>query len=66
MDDYSDIFVALVASVALLFLEVAIMLFIWNIVFIPWFGLPSITYWQMFIIKVFINIAIPSHSSSKE
>lgn len=66
MDDYSDIFVAFVAGIALCFLEVAIMLFIWNIAFIPWFGLPSITYWQMFVIKIFINLTVPTSSSSKE
>lgn len=66
MDDYSDIFIGCVAAVALLFLEVAIMLFIWNIILIPWFGFPSITYLQMFVIKLFINIAVPSHSGSKE
>ena len=51
-----------VAGVALMFIEVAIMLFIWNTALIPWFCFPSITYWQMFVIKIFINIAIPSRS----
>ena len=65
MNDYDDISWA-VASVAFMFIEVAIMLFIWNTSLIPWFCFPSITYWQMFVIKIFINIAIPSHSKSKE
>ena len=61
MDDYDDISKALI-SVACIFIEVAIMLFIWNTALIPWFCFPSITYWQMFVIKIFINIAVPSHS----
>ena len=65
MNDYDDISWA-VASVAFMVIEVAIMLFIWNTALIPWFCFPSITYWQMFVIKIFINIAIPSHSRSKE
>ncbi len=65
MNDYDDIS-WVVASVAFMFIEVAIMLFIWNTALIPWFCFPSITYWQMFVIKIFINIAIPSHSKSKE
>lgn len=65
MNDYDDISWA-VAGVAFMFIEVAIMLFIWNTALIPWFCFPSITYWQMFVIKIFINIAIPSHSRSKE
>lgn len=65
MNDYDDISWA-VASVAFMLIEVAIMLFIWNTALIPWFCFPSITYWQMFVIKIFINIAIPSHSRSKE
>ena len=64
MNDYDDISMAL-ASVAFMFIEVAIMLFIWNTALIPWFCFPSITYWQMFVIKIFINIAVPS-SRSKE
>lgn len=64
MNDYDDISLA-VASVAFMFIEVAIMLFIWNTALIPWFCFPSITYWQMFVIKIFINIAVPS-SRSKE
>ena len=64
MNDYDDISLAL-ASVAFIFIEVAIMLFIWNTALIPWFCFPSITYWQMFVIKIFINIAVPS-SRSKE
>lgn len=66
MNDYDDISWAL-ASVAFMFIEVTIILFIWNTALIPWFCFPSITYWQMFVIKIFINIAIPSsHSKSKE
>lgn len=45
MDDYDDISMA-VAGIALMFIEVAIMLFIWNTALIPWFCFPSITYWQ--------------------
>ena len=55
MNDYDDISWA-VASVAFMFIEVAIMLFIWNTALIPWFCFPSITYWQMFVIKIFINL----------
>ena len=61
MDDYNDISLV-VASVAFMFIEVAIMLFIWNTALIPWFCFLSITYWQMFVIKIFINIAVPSRS----
>ena len=61
MNDYDDISLA-VASVAFMFIEVAIMLFIWNTALIPWSCFPSITYWQMFVIKIFINIAVPSRS----
>lgn len=59
MNDYDDITWTL-ASVAFMFIEVAIMLFIWNTALIPWFCFPSITYWQMFVIKIFINTAVPS------
>lgn len=61
MNDYDDISWALV-RVAVMFIEVAIMLFIWNTALIPWFCFPSITYWQMFVIKIFINTAVPSRS----
>ena len=61
MNNYDDISMAL-AGVAFMFIEVAIMLLIWNTALIPWFCFPSITYWQMFVIKIFINIAIPSRS----
>lgn len=64
MNDYDDISWAL-ASVAFMFIEVVIMLFIWNTALIPWFCFPSITYWQMFVIKIFINIAIPSRRSKE-
>ena len=59
MNDYDDISWIL-ANIAFMFIEVAIMLFIWNTALIPWFCFPSITYWQMFVIKIFINIAVPS------
>ena len=65
MNDYDDISLA-VASVAFMFIEVAIMLFIWNTALIPQFCFPNITYWQMFVIKIFINIAVPSRSRTKE
>ena len=61
MNDYDDISWTL-ANIAFMLIEVAIMLFIWNTALIPWFCFPSITYWQMFVIKIFINIAIPSRS----
>ena len=44
MNNYDDISWAL-AGVAFMFIEVAIMLFIWNTALIPWFCFPSITYW---------------------
>ena len=55
MNDYDDISWALM-NIAFMFIEVAIMLFIWNTALIPWFCFPSITYWQMFVIKIFINM----------
>lgn len=64
MNDYDDISMAL-AGIAFMFIEVAIMLLIWNTALIPWFCFPSITYWQMFVIKIFINIAIPSRHSKE-
>lgn len=65
MNDYDDISWTLVASVAFMFIEVAIMLFIWNTALVPWFCFPSITYWQMFVIKIFINTAVPSRHSKE-
>lgn len=64
MNDYDDISMVL-AGVAFMFIEVAIMLFIWNTALIPWFCFPSITYWQMFVIKIFINIVVPSRHSKE-
>lgn len=64
MNDYDDISWTL-ANVAFMFIEVAIMLFIWNTALIPWFCFPSITYWQMLVIKIFINTAVPSRHSKE-
>ena len=64
MNDYDDISWTL-ANIALMFIEVAIMLFIWNTALIPWFCFPSITYWQMLVIKIFINTAVPSRHSKE-
>ena len=64
MNDYDDISWAL-TNIAFMFIEVAIMLFIWNTALIPWFCFPSITYWQMFVIKIFINTAVPSRHSKE-
>ena len=64
MNDYDDISWTL-ANIAFMFIEVAIMLFIWNTALIPWFCFPNITYWQMFVIKIFINTAVPSRHSKE-
>lgn len=64
MNDYDDISWTL-ANIAFMFIEVAIMLFIWNTALIPWFCFPSIIYWQMFVIKIFINTAVPSRHSKE-
>lgn len=64
MNDYDDISWTL-ANIAFMFIEVAIMLFIWNTALIPWFCFPSITYWQMLVIKIFINTAVPSRHSKE-
>lgn len=64
MNDYDDISWTL-ANIAFMLIEVAIMLFIWNTALIPWFCFPSITYWQMLVIKIFINTAVPSRHSKE-
>ena len=64
MNDYDDISWVLM-NIVFMFIEVAIMLFIWNTALIPWFCFPSITYWQMFVIKIFINTAVPSRHSKE-
>ena len=64
MNDYDDISWTL-ANIDFMLIEVAIMLFIWNTALIPWFCFPSITYWQMLVIKIFINIAVPSRHSKE-
>lgn len=60
------IFFYIMVAIVGLFLEAAILMWIWNGVFVSLFSLPWINYWQMFCIKLFVNLMIPTSSSRSE
>lgn len=61
-----DVFFYCAVAIGGLFLEAAILMWIWNGVFVSLFSLPGIGYWQMFCIKLFVNFMVPTSSSRSE
>lgn len=39
---------------------------LWNYAVVPIFGLPEITYWQMFALMVLVRLFIPSNINYKD
>lgn len=54
------LFGILVLVVVLIFAEVWIAMLLWNALAVGLFGLPVLTYWQIFGIKILLNIILPS------
>lgn len=46
--------------IALIFAEVWIAMLLWNALAVGLFGLPVLTYWQVWGIKILLNIILPS------
>ena len=49
---------------ALIFAYFGVLL--WNYAVVPIFGLPEITYWQMFALMVLVRLFIPSNVNYKD
>lgn len=49
---------------ALIFAYFGVLL--WNYAVVPIFGLPEITYWQMFALMVLVRLFIPSNINYKD
>lgn len=54
------LFGILVLVIVLVFAEVWIAMLLWNALAVGLFGLPVLTYWQIFGIKILLNIMLPS------
>lgn len=54
------LFGILVLAIALIFAEVWIAMLLWNALAVGLFGLPVLTYWQIFGIKILLGIIFPS------
>lgn len=54
------LFGILVLVIVLVFAEVWIAMLLWNALAVGLFGLPVLTYWQIFGIKILLNIILPS------
>lgn len=54
------LFGILVLAIALIFAEVWIAMLLWNVLAVGLFGLPVLTYWQIFGIKILLDIILPS------
>ena len=54
---------AVVLLIGLTFLYAAIGCWLWGAIMVPVFGLPTLTYWQMYGIIVLARIIFGSHSS---
>ena len=54
---------AVVLLIGLAFLYAAIGCWLWGAIMVPVFGLPTLTYWQMYGIIVLARIVFGSHSS---
>lgn len=58
-------FIGIVALMAILYLlQSAIALWLWNIIVIPVFGAPALTYWQMYGLMWLARLIIPHSSTS--
>lgn len=57
---YLVLFGILVLVIVLAFAEVWIAMLLWNALAVGLFGLPVLTYWQIFGIKILLNIMLPS------
>lgn len=65
MEDYGCgvVLGALVLVIALLFAEVGIILWLWNLLVVPLFGAPVLTYWTAFGLKILVNLLVPTSSN---
>lgn len=65
MEDYGCgvVFCALALIIALLFAEVGIIMWLWNLLVVPLFGAPVLTYWIAFGLKILVNLLVPTSSN---
>lgn len=65
MEDYGCgvVFCALALIIALLFAEVGIIMWLWNLLVVPLFGAPALTYWTAFGLKILVNLLVPTSSN---
>ncbi len=45
------------------FVFAGIATWLWGLIITPVFGAPVITYWQMYGIRILLNILLPNHNS---
>ena len=60
------IFVAIIVALLFGFIGAAIALWLWNVIAIPVFGAPVITYWQMYGLMILIRLILPTSTSTKK
>ena len=60
------IFVAIIVALVFGFIGAAIALWLWNVIAIPVFGAPVITYWQMYGLMILIRLMLPTYTTSKK
>lgn len=67
----TDILGAILGGLAIIFFAVFICLipailatWLWGLLVVPIFGLPTLTFWQMFGLMILVRIILPSPSSS--
>lgn len=57
-------FVAVIVFLIVVFLGAAIAMWLWNAIMTPVFGLPTLTYWQMYGIMVMTKLIFGNSSYS--
>ena len=60
------IFVAIIVALLFGFIGAAIALLLWNVIAIPVFGAPVITYWQMYGLMILIRLILPTSTATKK
>ena len=60
------IFVASIVALVFGFIGAAMALWLWNIIAIPVFGAPVITYWQMYGLMILIRLILPTATTAKK
>ena len=57
------IIAAVLALIALVFFEIAIIYWCWNGIVVPYFNAPELDYWTVFGLKIMVNSILPTNTS---